>query len=111
MNVRVGDLNRRVEIHVPVSIPDTANPGCSIPGWETIGKRWAKLTPLSGKELTRAGKLTSTGMMEIIVRFDRQVTSKARVTWENRLFNITNVDDIEERHFYMKILCEENVAQ
>lgn len=109
--VRVGDLTRRVVISVPTSVADTENPGCFIPGWESLGYRWAKLNPLSGRELMRAGKLTASGVMEVTIRYDKRVTPAARLTWEGRHFNITSVDDIEERHFYQRILCEEGVAQ
>jgi SPP1 family predicted phage head-tail adaptor len=109
--IRVRDLDRLVQLHNPDNIPDQSNPGNFAIGWKLLGDYWAKITPLSGKELMFAGKLTGTSWISVIIRYDPNVDQTSRVTFEGRFFNVRNTSDYGEHHFYMSLMCEEGVAQ
>ena len=47
---------------------------------------------------------------EIIIRFVKNISTKYRLKFENRTFNIRNIQNIDERDRFLKLKCTEGEA-
>ena len=103
------DLNRPVTIERPVLTDNGA--GGSATTWTKVCTAWAKMRPARGAERFREGQLTASTMETITIRYIPNLDESWRVNFEGRLFNIRDIADLEERHIYLELSCEEGVAQ
>jgi SPP1 family predicted phage head-tail adaptor len=103
------DLNRRITIERPVETDNGAG-GVTV-SWVKVTEAWAKMRPGRGGERQMNGQLTATTMETITIRYIRGVSEKWRIRFEDRFFNIRDIADLEERHIYLEMACEEGVAQ
>lgn len=68
------------------------------------------LKPASGNERYFAGQLESPITHHFYTRYRTDITSKARMVYEGRLFQVRAILDIEERKRWFDITLEEGVA-
>ena len=79
-------------------------------GFTTIASVYANVVPKSGKEIYKRGKLVGSITHEIIIRHRTDITNASRISFNNKLFNIRSIINIDERDRYLKLMCEEGVA-
>ena len=79
-------------------------------GFSTIASVYANVVPKSGKEVYKQGKLVGSVTHEITIRYRTDITNASRISFNNKLFNIRSIIDIEQRNRYLKLMCEEGVA-
>lgn len=74
---------------------------------------WASVTNIHGKELlNNINQLTANTYKRIKIRYKRfldetlyfDVTNNFRIKYHDSYWNITSIDDIQDRHEYMEIL-------
>jgi SPP1 family predicted phage head-tail adaptor len=104
----IGKLRHEITIQQQGSSRD-AGGGISS-GFTTLATVFANITPKSGKELYKQGKLVGSISHEIIIRHRTDISTKNRISFDSRLFNIRSVLDIDERGRFLKLQCEEGVA-
>lgn len=79
-------------------------------GFSTIASVYANVVPKSGKEVYKQGKLIGSVTHEITIRHRTDITNASRISFNNKLFNIRSIVNIDERDRYLKLMCEEGVA-
>jgi SPP1 family predicted phage head-tail adaptor len=104
----ISQMNRLVSVQAPTETPDGVG-GVDVQ-WAEVVQCWAKMKSLGGWEKWKRGKIDDASKELIVVRYNQYITQKCRVVYEGRVFNIKDIADLEERHFFLELLCEENVA-
>ncbi len=107
--VRAGDFNRRISIQQRSTAPDSF--GQASQTWTELIACWARLEPLSGRELLSAQAINAevTHLVEIFYR--PTVTAAMRVVYQGRIFNIQSVIDPDMAHVSLELLCSEGLNQ
>ena len=65
---------------------------------------------LSGRELETAKSMDNRSTHEIKMRFLSGLTSKMRFTFNSKIYNIANINDVDERGVWQKVLVFEDKA-
>lgn len=107
MSVRAGELNRRVSVQQRSSTP--GNFGAASETWQEVFPAWARILPLGGRELLFAKQIASESSHQVTIRYRASVTPRMRIVYQGRVFEIESVNDVEERHEYLELLCSEGV--
>lgn len=106
--VRAGDFNRRITIQQhSSSTPDGF--GQASQTWSDLLSCWARIEPLSGRELVlaQAQNAEVTHLVEIFYR--PTVTAAMRVVYQGRIFNVLSVIDPDMAHVSLELLCSEGL--
>lgn len=86
MAIEAGDLRHRVRIER--RLPDTDSNGTALQDpftgeipytWQSIGERWAKVRPISGREFVQSQAAQSRVTTHITIRNDLDITAHDRV--------------------------------
>lgn len=76
--------------------------------WTTIGRPWAKITPIAGREFYAAEQAQSEVTHKIDIRYRPGVTADMRLKLGKRIFTIVGKPiDWEERHESLLIMARE----
>lgn len=105
--VRGGDFNRRIAIQQRSSTVDAF--GQASPTWSDLLTCWARIEPLSGRELVlaQAQNAEVTHLVEVMYR--PTVTAAMRVVYQGRIFNVLSVIDPDMAHVTLELLCSEGL--
>jgi len=79
-------------------------------GFSTLATVYANVKPTTGREVYKQGKVVGIVSHEITVRYREDITNATRISFDNKLFNIRGIINIDQRDRYLKLLCEEGVA-
>lgn len=115
-NTRIesGDLNREFVFEQDVATDaDNNTTGEHVPDWQPFGPEfiWGSLRQLSGREIERAMTLQIEATDLITIRYLSGVTAKRmRAKLGSRIFEFGFVNDIEDAHIKLEILCCERIA-
>lgn len=101
----IGQMRKRITIQSPVDMSDGA--GGMVTSWGTFASAWASVEPLSGHERMQAQAVQSDVSHTVTLHFRACVTAKCRVLLGSRVFRITAVRDIQERHRQLVLDCVE----
>lgn len=102
MPVLAGQLRHRVTIE-KYNAGGRDDDGFALPAaWVEHGKLWAKITPLSSKDLMRAQAEQSEVTARMLVRYNTEIDTTMRVIWKGRTFAIASegLDDNEDGMTY-----------
>ena len=67
----------------------------------------AKILNLSGKDIILADGTSSNISKRFYIRYKNiDLTSKDRIIYDNKTYNITSISDMEEKHKYFEIVAE-----
>ncbi len=103
--MRAGALRHRVLLESAVKVPDGG--GGVVETWEEVAPLWVAIRPLSGREAMAAGQFASRLTHEITLRYRVLVLPEMRFRKGDRIFEIRAVMDVDERHRWLRVLCEE----
>lgn len=104
----LGRMRHKVIIQSKSATSDGAG-GSSIE-WKGTNEIWAHVKPMSERENFKGMQLEESKTYEITVRYRTGVTAGQIIKFGERLFNIKQVRNRDERNKYLDILCEEGVA-
>lgn len=107
--MQAGKLRHRVSFQEPVK---TQNPltGATVNSWQEIQKLWADVVPLSAREFIAAQATQAEITTRITIRFRSDITSKHRIVYGNKIFNIEGVlPDPKSGRDYLTLPCSEGV--
>ncbi len=108
MTGRIGRLRHRLVLESVERTPDGG--GGATKTWIEEATVWADLRPLGGSESVVADHLSGRLSHEIVIRYRDGVTPAMRFRQDTRIFKISAVLDLEERHAFLRCLCtEENL--
>ena len=105
MNVNVGELNKKIEIHSKETVLNANGYGTETD--VLVRSCFAKFTRTSGSEMVKA----NADFAEVKVRFLIRYTSvaidrKMTVKYAGNEYEITYINDYEDSHEYIELWCE-----
>lgn len=82
-------------------------------GWSEYKKLWAKVTPLSAKDLIAAQADQSEVVARMKIRYREDITTKMQVIWKGRIFSIKSqaLDDNEDSYTYCTFLLGQGLEK
>ncbi|HCQ9559804.1 TPA: phage head closure protein [Acinetobacter baumannii] len=82
-------------------------------GWSEYKKLWAKVTPLSAKDLIAAQADQSEVVARMKIRYREDITTKMQVLWKGRIFSIQSqaLDDSEDSYTYCTFLLGQGLEK
>jgi len=106
--MRIGKLNREITIQYMTVTRDSVG-GLSTT-WNDEDQVWASIEPLSmgAREYYAAQQIQEKVTHRIIIRHRWGLTSKKRISYGTRMFEIISVVDIEEKHKWLLLICRED---
>jgi SPP1 family predicted phage head-tail adaptor len=108
INFDAGKLTSKITIQRDCGKTRDAH-GQPVENWEQFHECWAQIKPTSGRERYIDQQLLAEATHEVAIRYKAGITPKMRVLYGSRIFDITVVHDIEERHVEMRLICKELV--
>ncbi|MFZ3172073.1 MAG: phage head closure protein [Carboxydocellales bacterium] len=103
--MRAGELNRRITIQQPVETPDSE--GVTTTTWGTFTTAWAAVEPLSGREFFNAQQFNSELTTRFRIRYQSGITTKMRVLFEARVFDILSVIPLKSAKKEIHLMTKE----
>ena len=103
--MQAGKLNKRISL---TALSETTNSfGEQTGSYASYATVWAAIEPLSGRELEHAQQISAEITHKITVRYNSSVTSKHRITYGSRTFEIEAVLNPDERNEQLVLMCKE----
>ncbi len=103
--MRAGKL--RHQITIQQNTPARNGKGEEIDSWSTFATRYAAVIPLTGRELFNAQQRHAEAELRMELRYFSGVTTKMRVSWDSRLFDILHIANLDERDRELHLLVKE----
>lgn len=75
--------------------------------WATFATVWAKVEPLNGREYWQSAQINSEITGKITIRYLEDITTKMRIKFGSRIFNIEAILNSEEKNKEMTLLIKE----
>lgn len=95
MQIHAGELRHRVTIQdYTETLGEIGNP---VKTWANTATRWAKILPVSSREIIEGRQVEGRATHRIIMRHYSGLTRKSRLKYGGRVFNIEDIINIEER--------------
>lgn len=101
-------LRHKITIEQPTEAVDAV--GEPIATWTTYATRKAEVMPMGGRETFRLQQYFSDATAVILIRYDslaKAITTKMRVSYDSRIFNISSVINVDEMNREIKLVCTE----
>jgi SPP1 family predicted phage head-tail adaptor len=103
--MKSGMLRHKVLIQNPSESTDTQ--GGAEFTWTTVATAWAAVEPLSSREQYWQSQLQTLGTHKVTLRYTALVTSRSRILFGTRTFEITSKVNTEERGEELVLVCVE----
>ena len=104
--MRAGKLRHKLTIQ---NFTTTNAYGTITKTWATFATAWGSIEPLKGKEFFESMKENSELTHRIRVRYTAGITTKMRISWNSRTFEIISVKDKDERDTEYELMCKEDL--
>lgn len=104
-----GDLRHSIRLQALQESVDSGGGHARV--WTDIGRTHAHITPVSGGEWLRSEQVQSHMTHRVTLRWLPGLTSKMRLLFGDRVFNVRMVRNLDERRRWIELMCEEGVAQ
>ena len=101
----IGNLNKKVDIISGVTRQTR--------GFDTVKdnilykKVWASIQPLRGREYLEAARNRNDEIVKITIRYRRNVDEGCKVIYQNRIFEVESIADVNMRHEILELRCVE----
>lgn len=103
-----GQLRFRVELQRATETRDAI--GGVVETWETYATVWAAVEQMSARESWWRQQMNASAAWRVTLRWLAGVTTKHRVLWQGRTFEVRGVTDVEQRRVFIELACDELVA-
>ena len=105
-----GSLRHKINIERAVKVSDGM--GGNFVSWKAITDNpiKAKVLPLSGTEALKSMRLEANISHRITIRFRAGLLPSDRINYNGRIMQIRSKIDLEERHRWLELMCEEGAA-
>ncbi len=101
-------LKHRIDIEQPVEVADGG--GGFTTSWQNFTTIWAEVKPLRGREVFDDDQIQDIKNFRITIRYMDNITTRMRIMFDERYFNIRAVINPDEGAESLELLCEEGVA-
>lgn len=104
--MRIGRLRHRVTVQQRASTRDAH--GEPAQTWTDLyADVWAAVEPLSARELMAAGVVQGEVTHRVLLRYRSGITTKNRILFGERVFDVRGVRNLDERGHELELLCTE----
>lgn len=103
--MKIGELRQRITILQITSTIDVN--GFTLEAATELATVWAAVSNLHGKEYFAAKAVQAENTVKFTIRYLPGVHSGMRILFQDRMFNITDIDDIKYRKKYLEIKAVE----
>lgn len=101
----IGDLKHRITFQVLGT--DVNDNGFEVSSWQEHITVWAKVLNLSGKEYFEAATINKEKTVKFIIRFIKGIDENMMISFEDRRYNITDINNIRYENKYCEIKAME----
>ena len=106
--LRAGKRNKKVLIQSVAETQDTK--GGLTPAWGKFSDAWASVEMISGNEFWSSKQVNASADYAIVTDYIPGVTSKMRVKWGARIFEIVEPPrNTRERNRELVLMCKEEI--
>ncbi len=102
-----GELNKPITIQQAADVRDDYGEPDST--WSTFKTRRAKIAPLNGSRFFAARQFDTDISHEIVIRHTAGITTKMRVLFGSRVFEIDSVLNPQEANKFTVMMCREAI--
>lgn len=102
-----GELRHLIIIQKPIESKDSD--GALLQAWVTYAQAYAKVDPYGGGEKWADASLASTNMHKFTIRYVAGIHPRMRISWDGRIFDIQNVENVLERNILQILKCLERL--
>lgn len=107
INNVIGALRHRVTLQRAVRT--AADGGTAMISWTSAGSLFARIEPVSGREIEIGDGVAARGTHKILIRHREDIGAEMRFMEGRRVFEIRAVIDLEGRRRWRQCLCEERL--
>jgi SPP1 family predicted phage head-tail adaptor len=100
-----GELRQRFEIQKNTPVRGTT--GEPVDAWSTIDEIWGKIEQAKGQERWMSPQVTATAFFKITVRYHPEINVARQLKMGDRIFDINEVNNVEERNRWMVLTAQE----
>lgn len=107
--INAGKRNRRITIERrnPNKPYTKDEEGRQIENYESYITTWAYVKNVNGKEFFQASRTNAEKTARFNIRYvGKPIDTSMRVIYEGNIYNILYIDDIEEAHMQIELMCE-----
>ena len=104
--VSLGDMRERVALQ-RVTIETRDAVGGLVQTWAAYATVWARVQPMSQREQFARQQLKASASWAVTIRARTDVATQHRVVWRGRTFEVTGVENADERRRFHKLACDE----
>jgi len=104
MKVRIGELNKRIEIITTENSHD--DEGFPISQEVTLYRPWAKITHVSGSEIYKSNSDFARSSTRFLIRYRADLKEEHKIKYKNNLYNIKYINNYKEEDRFIEILAE-----
>lgn len=90
--LNIGRMDRQIIIQRVTETRDSI--GGLVETWSTLVSLWAQEIPVGGSEALRAGRTTATETSKFVSWYYAGITSKDRISYNSKIWNIVNLREI-----------------
>lgn len=105
--MRAGPLRNRIIIQTTTESQSTS--GYNVNTWSTFATVWASIEPLNGKEYFDSQQVNAEENTRFRIRYLQNITTKMRVSWNSRIYDIRSIININEINKEMVLMAVEDV--
>jgi SPP1 family predicted phage head-tail adaptor len=103
--VNAGNFNKRLEIQSVIQAAD--GQGGYTDTWTSTAKVWGSIEPVKGYEKFQAMQLETQITHRIHIRFRTGITTKHRIVYDKRVFDIKEVINLDEDNLFLRLMAVE----
>ena len=103
----IGSLRHRVLLERPVRTSDEG--GAAIITWTVLGSVFARIEPVSGREIENAHGVAGRVTHKVLMRYRSDVAPDMRIIAGARVLEITAALDVDGRGRWLRCLCTEKL--
>jgi SPP1 family predicted phage head-tail adaptor len=103
--MKIGELSKRITLlQITTTIDENGFAHDEEMEFATV---WAAVTNLHGKEYFAAKAVQAENTIKFTIRYRSGITTNTKIRFQDRLFNITDIDDIKYKRKYLEIKAVE----
>lgn len=103
--MQIGKLRHRVKLQHVSATQD--NYGESVRQWSTYKTVWARVEPLSGRELEHAQQISAETSHRVTIRHHNNVAVEDRIEHDDTVLEVTAIINPDRRNEKMILMCKE----
>lgn len=109
--MKAGDLRHRIELQHKVTPRDPESGEYGEPEWQKLLSVWAKVSPLSARDLIAAQAAKSEATARMVIRFRSGILPTMRIVYRGEVYSIEGppLEDDKSGQEYLTILVSKGV--